>query len=182
MKDHTDTHIPADEAIEIVDLQDRPLGVLPLAEAHRQKLPHRSVLILVFDAQNRIYIQKRSSRKALYPDRWDISATGHVRSGESRHDAAIRELEEELRIRAARLDLVADFDAQPDTGWEFVTLYRATGIQGTPSPNPKEVADGMYVDSDELAALVSGFREHMTPALVGCWEAELIFPKDDKHR
>lgn len=179
MKEKSRTRQPPEETVEIVDLQDRPLGVLPLAEAHRQHLPHRSVLVLVFDADNRIYLQKRSSRKTLYPGRWDISATGHVRAGESRRDAAARQLEEELRIRAARLDMVAEYPAGPDTGWEFTTLFRATGIQGEPSPNPDEVEGGMYVDADELAALATGFREHMTPALVGCHEAGLVFAEGE---
>lgn len=165
------------EAVEIVDLGDRPLGIMPLSEAHRQALPHRSVLVLVYDGQGKVYIQKRSPGKALYPGRWDVSATGHVMAGESRLDAAARELEEELRVRPSRLDLAAEFPAGPDSGWEFTALYRATGLRVAPAPNPQEVADGMFVDRDELRALIGEFREHLTPALVTCWEMGLIFPE-----
>jgi len=167
------------ELIEIVDASDTPLGVMPLDEAHRQALPHRSVLVLVFDAAGRIYLQRRCRAKALYPGRWDLSATGHVQAGESRQDAAMRELEEELRVRASKLTLLAEVPASLETNWEFVSLYSASGILGEPSPNPDEVMDGMYVDRDELAAMAENFREMLTPALVGVYEGGFIFPLED---
>ncbi|WP_461209430.1 NUDIX hydrolase [Desulfocurvus sp. DL9XJH121] len=172
------TPSPVQPSVEIVDLQDKPLGVMPLSEAHRQALPHRSVMVLAFDAEGRLYVQKRGLHKALYPGRWDISATGHVRAGESRRDTAARKLEEELRVRASRLDLAAQFPPGPEEGWEFTALFRASGLHQPPSPNPDEVADGMFMDRDELRGLIEKFRERLTPALVGCWERGLIYPLD----
>lgn len=47
-----------------------------------------------------LLLQKRSSRKDSYPGCFDISAAGHVSSGEDYPGTALRELEEELGIRA----------------------------------------------------------------------------------
>ncbi|BBD07647.1 NUDIX hydrolase [Desulfovibrio ferrophilus] len=149
---------------------------MPLDEAHRQALPHRSVLVIIYDKDERIYVQRRCRSKAIYPGRWDLSATGHVKAGESRLGAALRELEEELRVRASNLTLLAEVAACPETNWEFVTLYAASGVVGAPSPNPDEVMDGMYLDRDELEAMVENFREMLTPALVAAWEGGYIYP------
>ena len=91
----------------------------------------------------------------------------------------MRELEEELRVRASKLTLLAEVPAGPETSWEFVSLYAASGVVGEPSPNPDEVMDGMYVDRDELAAMADSFREMMTPALVGAFEGGFIYPRED---
>ncbi len=167
---------PGVEAVEIVDEGDRPLGVMPLPDALRQALSHRVVLTLLYDAAGRVCLQRRSLGKALYPGRWDLSSSGHVRAGESREDAAIRELFEELGVRAPRLALVAETPATPETGHGFTTLYSAGGFSGIIVPDPAEVCEVSFVDRDELEALVEGFREMLTPALVHFWERGLIFP------
>jgi isopentenyldiphosphate isomerase len=162
--------------VEVVDALDRPLGRMPLPHVHRQGLRHRSVLVLVYNPLGQVYLQKRSPHKSLYPGRWDISATGHVRAGESREEAGLRELEEELGIRAEKLDLVHKVDAGPETGWEFVTLFTAGKLDQEPWPNPQEVADGYFYEPGELNCLVERFRDLTTPGLVHFWEKGLIFP------
>ncbi len=158
------------EYLEITDERDRPLMVMPIAEARRQSLRHRVVLVMLHDAEGRVYLQKRSANKHLYPGRWDLSATGHVRAGESREDAALRELREELDVCAVRLLRRAEIAASAETGYAHVTLYAAGPSSTPPHPNPDEVADGMYVDADELDALLEHYRDMLTPALV--WAAE----------
>jgi isopentenyl-diphosphate delta-isomerase len=163
------------ELVEVVDGRDRPVAVAPLREVHRQMLCHRAVLVLVHDTENRVFLQKRSLSKPLYPGCWDLSATGHVRAGESREAAALRELEEELGICAESLHLKHSIPAGAHTGNEFVTLYAARARNQVPRPNPDELAGGMFVDQDELDYLAATFRELLTPGLVHFWEHGLIF-------
>ena len=40
-------------------------------------------------------MQKRSSKKKNWPNAWDISAAGHVATGQTSMEAALREIEEE---------------------------------------------------------------------------------------
>lgn len=169
---HHDDAAPADgvECLEITDERDRPLMVMPIAQARRQPLRHRVVLVMLYDAEGRIYLQKRAANKRLYPGRWDLSATGHVLAGESREDAALRELREELGIAAGRLIRRAEIPATEATDFAHVTLFVVGPVGEAPQPNPDEVADGMFVDADELDALLEHFRDMLTPALI--WAAE----------
>ena len=140
------------ERVDIVDAHDRPLMVMPLSEAHRQGLFHRSVMVLVYGPDGRLYLQKRGPQKNLYPGRFDLSATGHVQAGEAREEAAARELFEELGLTASSLARIDAIPASRETAFEFVTLYSAGRASEAPRPNPDEVAGGMFVDEAELTA------------------------------
>jgi len=167
---------PAQEMVDVVDAANRLLMVMPLAEVHRQSLCHRSVLILVYDPQGRLYLQKRGPQKSLYPGRFDLSATGHVRAGEALADAAARELHEELGITAPSLKLLDTAPATRETAYEFVTLFSIGRTGDPPRPNPDEVAGGMFADATELAALARDYRDWLTPAVVYFFEKKALFP------
>lgn len=167
---------PSPELVDIVDATDRPLLVMPLAEAHRQGLFHRSVMVLVYNDQGKLYLQKRGPQKSLYPNRFDLSATGHVRAGESRQEAAARELQEELGLTAPSLAWLDAVPASEETAYEFVTLFTAGRLNQPPRPNPDEVAGGVFVDAAELAALVRDYRDLLTPAVIRFSERKVLFP------
>lgn len=165
------------EMIDIVDANDRPLLVMSRAEAHRQGLFHRSVMVLVFNEQGKLYLQKRGPQKSLFPNRFDLSATGHVRAGEARQDAAVRELDEELGLRAKTLTWLDALPASEETTYEFVTLFSAGIMVQPPRPNPDEVAGGLFVDTAELAALARDYRDLLTPAVLRFFERKSLFPR-----
>lgn len=164
------------ELVDVVDEDDRPLAIMPLQEAHKQGLRHRAVFVLLYNNENKIYLQRRSKKKQLYPGRWDLSATGHVQSGESREGAALRELHEELGISLEKLQLRHQLRASAETDWEFITIFNAGRVAAPPLPNKAEVEDGAFHDPDELAFLVEHFREMLTPALLYAFERNLVFP------
>ncbi|MDY7001884.1 MAG: NUDIX domain-containing protein [Thermodesulfobacteriota bacterium] len=169
-------HDKALESVEIVDKQNRPLCVLPFSEVRRQSLCHRAVLVLVFNPGNKVYLQKRSPQKELYPGRLDLSITGHVRVGESREEAAVRALREELGIYADGIDPLVEVWAGPQTGLGFVTFFpldcrgRAINFEAWGADR------GLFVDKGELDYLAENFREMLTPSLVYFWKKNLIFP------
>lgn len=86
------------DLVEIVDDNNRPIAILPKEIAHRQLLKHRSIQVLVFDPDKKLYLQKRNTNKLFFPGRWDVSARTHPRIGESTVDAALRVLKEELQL------------------------------------------------------------------------------------
>ncbi len=167
---------PVVEMVEVVDGRNRPLAILPLHTVHAQQLYHRSVLVLVYNTQGKLYLQKRSKSKTLYPGRWDVSASGHVQALESVEGAARRELKEELDLASERLQPRVEVPASPMTGYEFVTVFSAGRVHGQPRPNPAELEGGMFVDSEEMAYLASEYLEVLTPGLVYLFENAFLFP------
>ncbi|MDA8405060.1 MAG: NUDIX domain-containing protein [Desulfobacteraceae bacterium] len=85
--------------IEVVDREGRVVGAAPRDCVHGDnQLLHRVVHVLVFDANNRLLLQKRSRNKKIAPGRWDTSVGGHVDCGETIETAMMREMDEELGI------------------------------------------------------------------------------------
>jgi isopentenyl-diphosphate delta-isomerase type 1 len=66
---------------------------------------HRTVHIWVINSNKELLVQKRSPKKDTYPDLWAISTAGHVKAGEASIETALRELKEELGIKATDKDL-----------------------------------------------------------------------------
>jgi isopentenyldiphosphate isomerase len=68
-------------------------------ETHKLKMWHRSVHVWLVDpALGLVALQKRSPNKDTFPGRWDISAAGHIESGDESRPTAVRELAEELGV------------------------------------------------------------------------------------
>lgn len=95
-----------DELIDIFDEHNHPLGGPKMKSvAHRDGLWHRAVHILVCNEKGEFLLQLRSKYKKLYPNLWDVSVAGHIGAGEEPVISAIRELEEEVGLKADPSDL-----------------------------------------------------------------------------
>lgn len=172
-----DTFEPeADHLVEVIDRNNRPLAVLSKRSVHRQLLMHRSVQVLVFNPEKKIFLQKRNQNKQFFPGRWDISARTHPRAGESTFDAAVRALKEELNLEIEHPQLIRELPAGPETGFEHVSLFEVTRNTLPIAPNGETVSEGFYYSPEELTCLVKEFRELLTPNLVILWESGLLVP------
>jgi len=95
-----------EELVDIVDEHDKPTGEkVTKTKAHKEGLLHRSAHIWIYNSKGEILIQLRAKNKLLFPNRWDISAAGHVSAGEDPITSGLRELEEELGLKATEGDL-----------------------------------------------------------------------------
>ena len=94
---------PADEIVAIVDDRNRVVGSAPRWDMRRNRLPHRSTYILVFNSRGDLCVQKRTATKDVFPGYYDIAAGGVVLAGESYEAGARRELAEEVGIRGVPL-------------------------------------------------------------------------------
>lgn len=167
----------------------RPTGVRKRrADVHRDGDWHRSTHAWLIDAAtSRCAVQRRSGGKDTFPNRWDISAAGHVgvaHGGDSR-EAAMSELAEELGVTCLEPgDLEFQFTipaAQAAIGgcncfedvyfaeWDVATRGDAFAVGAA------EVAATAWIDLDDLErALERGdaeyvprtalYREHFFPA------------------
>ena len=80
-----------------------PTGIVKERKiVHQEREWHSSVHIWVVDFPRRkILLQKRSAMKDTFPNRWDISAAGHIPANAAARETAQSELEEELGIEVA---------------------------------------------------------------------------------
>ncbi len=95
-----------DELIDICDENNNLLGIQKTkSEAHKDGLWHRSSHIWIYNPKGEILLQLRAKGKLLWPDRWDISAAGHISAGEDPITAGLRETEEEIGLKLHKEDL-----------------------------------------------------------------------------
>ena len=161
------------EIFDIVDAGGAPTGqTVTRSEAHAKGIRHRTAQIWVFrewEGRPQVLLQKRSRDKDSWPGCLDTSAAGHIDAGEEPLPSALRELEEELGIRARPEELLPlglyrhrseeVFYGKPfiDDEVSFVYLYREPVELVRLRPQPGEVeAVGWYGLQETIDAVVSG--------------------------
>ncbi len=135
------------ELLDTVNEKDEIIGQISRQELSRDpRAIVRMVGVLVTRPEDgKALLQLRHRRKELYPSHWTLSATGHVQSGEGYHDAAKRELEEEVGILSDNLifmrkELLSYDGVQ--RWWEF---FRCVS-EAVPVIQASEVERVEYVD------------------------------------
>lgn len=132
----------SEEIFDVVDDRDEVVDRQPRREVHRLGLKHRAVHVLVFNSRGEVFLQKRSMQKDTAKGKWDSSSSGHVDSGEDYDTCAVRELHEEIGLRASQTpERLFKIDARPETGWEFCWVYRCAS-EGPFELNPDEIESG----------------------------------------
>jgi isopentenyl-diphosphate delta-isomerase type 1 len=163
-------HTASQELLDIVDIDDRVIGVKTRGEIHAESLMHRSVHILVFNSQGELFIQKRSMGKDENPGLWDTSAAGHVDSGETYQACAIRELDEELGIRSGVVVPEYLFHIAPSkfNGMEHSDIYRCV-FDGELFLQEEEIDEGKWLSKSDMDSLVKGNNNGLTDILRSIW-------------
>lgn len=88
-----------DELIDIVDEKGNLTGTTALkSKIHSEGHYHNTAHIWFYTKLGEILLAQRSASKAICPLLWDVSVAGHVDSGETIAQAAIRETKEELGL------------------------------------------------------------------------------------
>jgi isopentenyldiphosphate isomerase len=108
------------EVVDIVDANDNVVGSAPKDEVRQKGFLSRVSFVILLNSKNELYLQQRKSTKKTYPLYWSGSAAGHVQSGESYLEAALRETEEELGVRVS-LQSLGKFTSETDK--EIVTVF-----------------------------------------------------------
>jgi 8-oxo-dGTP diphosphatase len=104
----------------------------------------------------RIFFQKRSATRKLFPDTWDIVG-GHVEDGETLDETLRREIEEETGWRLSIvLATVGDYRYIGEDGvvrLETDFLVRVDGDLGRPRLEAGKHTEYRWLGPDELAVL-----------------------------
>lgn len=120
-----------------------------------------------------ILLQKRSKMKDSFPGCYDISSAGHIKAGDDYGSSAVRELREELGIKATLEDLQyigthkgeveSQFYGRPFLNREIskVYIYDKPVNQGDLILQKEEVESVVWVDSKEcLKQIQENKRKH----------------------
>lgn len=95
-----------EELIDVLDENGNKTGeILTREQIHKKGLYHRIVVIVIIDAQGNILMQQRSKNKAQNPGKWDVAVAGHISSGQTSIEAAMRETLEEVGIKVNEQEL-----------------------------------------------------------------------------
>lgn len=88
-----------DDQMDIIDQNKEKTGEIKgYTEIHKNGLLHLTVHVWLMNKNGEFLLQKRSKEVAVFPEKWDVSATGHVNSGQSSLEAAQMEMMEELGL------------------------------------------------------------------------------------
>lgn len=116
---------------------------------------------LIADEQGRVYVQRRSEERALFPGCWDIVG-GHVEPGEDLMTALEREVLEETGWRLLNHGPVVEIvDWSADDGVvrrEIDLLVSVAGDLRKPYLEPGKHSEGRWLARDELSVLLE--RRH----------------------
>ena len=98
------------EFLDIVDENGQPTGeIIDRETAHAKGILHRTSHVWLARRKKgkvQILLQKRAKHKSSFPGCYDISSAGHIPAGNSYEVSALRELEEELGVKAEGKDLI----------------------------------------------------------------------------
>jgi len=150
---------PGREIIQIVDRDNREIAVVARHVMREQRLIHRASYILVFNRTGKLFVQKRTMSKDIYPGFWDVAAGGVVLADESYELSAARELAEELGVKGKLQFLFDQYYEDADNrvwGRIFSCIH-----EGPFTLQEEEVAEGCFMGIDEALALST--REPFTP-------------------
>lgn len=88
-----------EELIDILDDNGNLTGKIETrSNVHKKGLCHRIIVVAIITKDGKLLMQQRADNKDTDPGKWDVSAAGHVSSGQTSIEAAIREINEELGI------------------------------------------------------------------------------------
>lgn len=147
-------------------------------ECHKNGLWHKAVVVFIISKDNnKVLLQKRSANKKLWPNLWDITAGGHVLTGELGYQAAIRETKEEIGIDIDKNDLefiggTTSENIQGDIVNkhfnEYYVVHSDININSI-TLQQEEVSDIKWVTTEELIRRIDNNYEELT-GKYGCWK------------
>ncbi|MBD3239209.1 MAG: NUDIX hydrolase YfcD [Chitinivibrionales bacterium] len=149
-----------DEQVTVVDSRNRVTGSAPRWKMRAERLPHRATYVYVFDSAGRLFVQRRTMTKDVYPGYLDLAAGGVVLADEDYHTAALRELAEELGVTGVDIERLFDFVYVTEENHVFGEAFRCVW-DGPMVLQAEEVASGRFWPIDEI--LAARVREQFTP-------------------
>ncbi|RJP57348.1 MAG: NUDIX domain-containing protein [Candidatus Auribacter fodinae] len=168
------------ELFDVVDQNGNFLRQATRKECHgNPELIHQVAHILVFDADNSLWMQKRSPDKDIQPGKWDTSVGGHLMPGEHPVTGAVRETAEEIGITVSEDDLTFCYQyiMSNEIETELVHTYYFKLREGDSiNFDSKEISEGRFWTAREIQKAVG--TDIFTPNFEDEWRRFTIWRRD----
>lgn len=169
----------------LVDDKDNEIGTDTRENCHAGKgKRHRAYTVFLFH-DGKLLLQRRSSKKLLWPGGWDVSYTSHVYPGESYQQAAARKAKQELDAKIPELSDVYSFVYFAPQGNnaenEFCRLL-VGDFDGRFAANPDEIMETKWATVDELAADLKAHPGSYTPWFRLSFDGFMAHPSSKRYR
>lgn len=114
-----------EEIFDIYTRDGKYLGTKEKSVCHSKNpgFYHKPVWVWIINSKNEILVQKRASCKKNFPNLWDMPSAGHIISGETPIQGAIRETYEELGIKTTKNDYLFVGEYIADISFEIAQIY-----------------------------------------------------------
>lgn len=157
------------QKVYVVDEHNLPLMAMDVADVHSQNLWHRGVVLLVSDPWGRMLLrQAKAANSQKGFGLWDVVGSGHVGIDESGMDRALSFLPLKL-AEHNNVVLRQTLRAGLGTGNEFVQIFEIALSQDQGALLTAQ-HQFMFVDQDELQALVANYGRQLSPNLLSIWQ------------
>lgn len=142
------------EYIDVVNENDEVITNASKEDIYKKLLRHRIIHILLFNDKNEMALQLRSKTVSFCPMHWCTAVGGHVQSGESYEQAAIREYQEELG-EISDLDLFSkDYYIAKNRPDKFLCIFK-TKFNGPFNIDPIEVEKVEFFTIEKIKNMIN---------------------------
>ena len=147
------------EIINLANEEDYPVDVAVRGEPIPEGRCPMIAGIFLFNSKGNIILQKVALTKKTDPGKWSYSAAGHIDAGETYEQAALRELSEEMGIKATKIDFIGkDCRLKNGKPYTFHRVFKV--ISDDPITfDPSEVAEVQEFTIPELKQKITDYPE-----------------------
>ena len=145
-------------------------------KCHKEGLWHKAVVVFIINSKDQVLLQRRSPNKKLWPNMWDVTAGGHVLTGEFGFQTIIRETKEELGIELNKNEITFLGSSRSSNvkgdivNNHFNEYYIANkDIDETKLKLQEEVSEVKWIDKNEIIEKIKDNYNGITDKK-GCWE------------
>ncbi|MDG1929951.1 MAG: isopentenyl-diphosphate Delta-isomerase [Flavobacteriaceae bacterium] len=154
-----------EEQVVLVDINDKPLGLMPKLEAHEKGVLHRAFSVFILNDKGELMLQQRALHKYHSPGLWTNTCCSHQRNGETNVAAGKRRLQEEMGFVAELREITSFIYKAPfDNG---LTEHELDHIMighfnENPDINLEEVANWKWMAVDAVRDDIQKHPENYT--------------------
>lgn len=139
--------------IAVVDTNDDVIGYFEKQQVHLDGILHRAFSILICNGKGQMLIHQRAHEKYHSPGLWTNACCSHLIQGEQMDTVIVERLLHEMGFSCSLKHLftfhyrveLSNGLIENEIDWVYIGQF-----DGTPVPNPNEVADWKWVDIDFL--------------------------------